>query len=62
MRREAAGWTRERLAVASGTSVATLARIENQGHTPTLTVLERIAHQLDTTAAELLHQAAAATS
>jgi transcriptional regulator with XRE-family HTH domain len=58
MRREASRLTRERFAVAAGISVATLVRLENLGAAPKLDILERIAAQLDTTAAALLYEAA----
>ena len=61
-RREAAGLTRERLAVAAGCSVATLVRLENLGQPPSLAILERLAGQLDTNAAELLYASTAPTA
>lgn len=56
-RREAVGLTRERLAVAADTSVATLVRLENLGQAPGLELLERIAQALETTTSELLAEA-----
>lgn len=57
-RRAAKGLSREQLAVAAGTSVATLVRLENQGKAPNLTILDRIARELDTTTSALLSGAA----
>ena len=53
--REAAGLTREVLAVSAGVSVSTLLRLENDATArPRIDVLEKIAAQLGTTTSALL--------
>ncbi len=56
--REAAEWSRETLARQSGVSVATIARIELYGRTPSLTVLRKLADSLDVPATHFLEVAA----
>ena len=54
-KRHEAGMTREVLAVRSGISVSTLLRLENdRTSNPRVALLEAVAAQLGTTAAELL--------
>ena len=52
--REAAEWSRETLAKKSGVSVATVARIELYGRSPSLGVLRSLAGALGIPAAALL--------
>lgn len=57
--RDEAGMTREVLAVRSGISVSTLLRLENdRTSNPRVALLEQVAAQLGTTAADLLAPAA----
>jgi|SRR5882672_5866247 len=46
--REQRGWSQSRLAKAAGMTQSAVARFEGGGTVPTLPVLERLAHALDT--------------
>lgn len=56
--REASGITREGLAAAVGTSTSTIARIELNGHVPSVLVVHAIASHFGATVDELLRAAA----
>jgi transcriptional regulator with XRE-family HTH domain len=52
--RVAKGWNRERLAVESDLSIATITRLENDQRSPALDTLRQIARALDVNVADLL--------
>lgn len=58
--RVAKGWNRERLAVESDLSIATVNRLENDQRTPTLDTVLQVARALEVSVDELLGDQGAA--